>query len=78
MSERPGELADIEFSASVSAGRMRFEEVPDSTVTYSQASGPESGHGSRRRGLPRPVQEGVDYEDVEVHYDLAARISRPR
>lgn len=65
---------DIEFHASVSAERLRFEAVPTTRVTYRGDPGCEGHDGSNRAGLPRPVAEGTTYRDVRVDYRIVAAL----
>lgn len=65
---------DIEFRASVSAERMRFEAVPTSRVTYHGHPGCAGHDGSDREGLPRPVAEGTTYRNVRVDHRIVAAL----
>jgi hypothetical protein len=66
--------ADIEFTAEVSAQRLRFDEVPDTPVEFTGSPEHESASGSARVNLPERVQAAVTYRDVQVDYRLAAKL----
>lgn len=66
---------DIEFTASVEAERMRFEEVPETDVRFSGEPGHSSDSGTRRTNLPNEVEPGVVYRNVRVSYRLASRLT---
>ena len=69
---------DIEFTATVKADELRFDEVPETEVRFFGEPDHESSSGSERTNLPDSVEPGVTYRDVTVQYRLASRIvSRP-
>jgi hypothetical protein len=65
---------DIELAAKVEAAQLRFQEVPQTEIRFSGTPDYESSTMSRRRNLPDPVSEQVDYHDVLVDYVLANRL----
>jgi hypothetical protein len=71
--ERPRQ-PDIEFTASVKADELRFDEVPDTDVRFFGEPDHESASGSDRTNLPEKVEPGVTYRDVKVDYRLATRV----
>jgi hypothetical protein len=71
--ERPRK-PDIEFTASVKADELRFDEVPDTDVRFFGGPEHESASGSDRENLPEQVEPGVTYRDVRVDYRLATRL----
>jgi hypothetical protein len=71
--DRP-ETADITFTATVSAEQVRFDEVPETSVTFTAAPQRESASGSDRVNLPERVKAAVTYRDVQVDYRLASRL----
>ena len=71
--ERPRQ-PDIEFTASVKADELRFDEVPDTDVRFFGEPDHESASGSDRENLPEKVEPGVTYRDVKVDYRLATRV----
>jgi hypothetical protein len=62
---------DIEIGAAVKAKKLRFDRVPDPEV---QRVGDWSSV-SERENLPSEVEEGVTYRDVEVSWNVQARIA---
>ncbi|MEV4833927.1 hypothetical protein AB0K05_05355 [Nonomuraea sp. NPDC049486] len=76
-SSRLIEDADIVFTATVRADRMRFAEVPETSVRFAGEPGEESGSGSRRDRLPERVREGEEYRNVRIEYVIASRIAFP-
>ncbi|MEO3763781.1 hypothetical protein [Streptomyces sp. B5E4] len=62
--------ADIAFSSTVEADRLRFRAPPHTEVRFSGAPGSRSSTSSSRTNLPSPVSEGVDYERVRIAYRL--------
>ena len=79
MGNRPNrpESADITFTAEVSAEQLRFDEVPETSVTFTGAPQHESASGSDRANLPERVKAAVTYRDVQVDYRLASRLFLP-
>jgi hypothetical protein len=69
--------ADIEFTASLEAGELRFAESPETGVRFFGAPGHESASGSDRANLPEEVEPGAQYRDVRVDYRLACRLAVP-
>jgi hypothetical protein len=65
---------DIEFTSSIKADELRFEEVPETEVRFHGDPDHESGSGSDRSNLPERVEEGVTYRTVRVDYRLATRL----
>lgn len=56
------------------ADYVRFREVPNVEIGFSGTPDYESATTSRRRNLPDPVVEDVDYRDVRVDYLLTNRL----
>ena len=77
--KRPGRphSADIEFTASLEAEELRFNEPPETGVRFFGAPGHESASGSDRMNLPEKVEPGAQYRDVRVDYRLASRLAEP-
>ncbi|WP_069813425.1 hypothetical protein [Streptomyces sp. TP-A0874] len=57
------------------AERLRFDEPPETDVSFSGSPGRESTSHSERRNLPDPVEEFTDYRDVRVDYTLATALT---
>ena len=74
MDFEPGD-ADIAFTSTVEAAHLRFRQVPSCEVRFSGTPDWESATSSRRRNLPDPVEEDVDYHDVRVDYLLVNRLA---
>jgi hypothetical protein len=65
---------DVEFTSSIKADELRFEEVPETEVRFHGDPDHESASGSDRSNLPEEVEPGVTYRDVRVDYRLATRL----
>ena len=72
------EQPDIELGAEVKAERLRFEEVPETDVTFHGEPDIESVSGSERENLPEKVESDKDYRDVRVRWRAAARLVEGR
>ena len=64
--------SDIEIGATVKAKKLRFKQVPETDVKFSDGSRPRS----ERKNLPDKVEPGVTYRDVRVAWRAGARIKR--
>ena len=64
---------DIEFEAVVKSRKLRFDEVPETEVTFDGDPNHESVSGTERRNLPDEVEPGVTYRNSWVRYRMAAR-----
>ncbi|NDU72747.1 hypothetical protein GWI34_08905 [Actinomadura sp. DSM 109109] len=69
--------ADILFTARVKADELRFDVVPDVTVTFTEGSSDESGSGSDRTNLPDKVRPHTTYANIQIDYAIAAKLSPP-
>lgn len=58
------------------ADRLRFRAPPATDVRFWGTPDYDSVSSARRRNIPEPVAEDVDYPDVRVDYLLAARLRR--
>jgi hypothetical protein len=76
MTRRPRrpDPADLDFTATVEAEELHFDEVPETSVVFTGDPGQQSASGSDRINLPDRVEEGVTYRDVRVDYRLASRL----
>jgi hypothetical protein len=70
----PEDLPDIEIVARVEAEHLRFREAPRTVIRFSGTPDYESSRVSRRRNLPDPVSQHVDYHNVQVDYRLTNRL----
>jgi len=61
---------DIEIGARVKAKKLRFKQVPETDVRFSDGSRPTS----ERKNLPDKVEPGVMYRDVEVTWHAQANV----
>jgi hypothetical protein len=79
MTRRPRrpDPADLDFTATVEAEELHFDEVPETSVVLTGDPGQQSASGSDRINLPDRVEEGVTYRDVRVDYRLASRLIGP-
>ncbi|MGC4952228.1 hypothetical protein ACLQ2P_03295 [Actinomadura citrea] len=69
--------ADILFTARVKADELRFDVVPDVSVTFTEGSSDESTSGSARTNLPDEVKTQTTYRDIQIDYAIAAKLSPP-
>ena len=76
MTRRPRrpEPADLDFTATVEAKELRFDEVPETSVVFTGDPGYRSASGSDRTNLPDRVEEGVTYRDIRVDYGISSRL----
>jgi hypothetical protein len=65
---------DIEFEATVEAKELRFEEVPETDVSFSGEPDHDSTSGTERRNLPDEVEPGVTYRRPWVRLRIASEI----
>jgi hypothetical protein len=67
--------SDIEIGARVKAKKLRFKQVPETEVRFSDGSKPKT----ERKNLPDEVEPGVTYRDIEVtwHAQANARSEEP-
>ena len=70
--ERP---PDIELGATVRMDELRFEQVPDSEVTFRGDPDYESESESERENLPNEVEPGVTYRGSRVRWRISNRLS---
>ncbi|GGP95936.1 hypothetical protein BKA00_003915 [Actinomadura coerulea] len=69
--------ADILFTAKVKAAELRFEVVPDVSVTFTEGSSDDSTSGSARTNLPDQVKTQTTYQDIQIDYAIAAKLAPP-
>ncbi|MGW3767150.1 hypothetical protein [Actinomadura verrucosospora] len=69
--------ADILFTAKVKADELRFEEAPDVSVTFTEGSSDDSTSGSTRTNLPDKVESHTTYQDIQIDYAIAAKLTPP-
>ena len=65
---------DIDFSASVKARELRFEEEPQTEVRFWGHPERNSVSVNERKNLPEKVREGVTYHDVSVRSRIASEL----
>lgn len=70
------ENPDIEFTADVKADWLRFEEVPQTEVTFTGHPERESASGTDRENLPDEVEPDVTYRNPEVRLRIASALAR--
>jgi hypothetical protein len=61
---------DIEIGAAIKAKKLRIDSKPDSDSRYEG----DWTSVSDRNNLPDEVEEGVTYRDVEIRWDVKARM----
>ena len=65
---------DIDFSASVKARELRFEEEPQTEVRFWGHPERKSVSINERKNLPEKVRQGVTYRDVSVQSRIASEL----
>jgi pyruvate/2-oxoglutarate dehydrogenase complex dihydrolipoamide acyltransferase (E2) component len=65
---------DIDFSASVKARELRFEEEPQTEVRFWGHPERKSVSANERKNLPEKVRQGVTYRDVRVQSRIASEL----
>jgi len=68
---------DIDFSASVKARELRFEEEPQTEVRFWGSPKRNSVSLNERKNLPEKVRQGVTYRDVSVRSHIASELVAP-
>jgi pyruvate/2-oxoglutarate dehydrogenase complex dihydrolipoamide acyltransferase (E2) component len=68
---------DIDFSASVKARELRFEEEPQTEVRFWGSPKRNSVSVNERKNLPEQVQQGVTYHNVSVQSRIASELVSP-
>jgi hypothetical protein len=70
MPQRP-ERADIEIGAGLTAKRLRLDQAPEKDAGYLG----DWSSVTEREKLPPKLEEGTTYRDVEVRWNVDARIA---
>ncbi len=65
---------DIAMGVTVRAAEMRFEEVPDTNVTFFGGSRRESVSRTERDNLAEEVEADVTYRGSYVRLDIATKL----
>src|SRR5205809_1072851 len=68
---------DIDFSASVRARELRFEEEPQTEVRFCGRPERNSVSVNERKNLPEEVQQGVTYHNISVRSRIASELAPP-
>jgi pyruvate/2-oxoglutarate dehydrogenase complex dihydrolipoamide acyltransferase (E2) component len=68
---------DIDFSASVKARELRFEEEPQAEVRFWGHPERNSVSVNERKNLPEEVQQGVTYHNISVRSRIASELVAP-
>lgn len=66
--------SDIDFSATVKARELRFEEEPQTQVRFWGHPERNSVSVNERKNLPEKVRQGVTYRDVVVRSRIASEL----
>jgi hypothetical protein len=61
---------DIVIKGKVTAREVRFESQPDISVKWRGCPGLDTTRISLRTNLPKPVQPGVTYRNVELEFQV--------
>ena len=67
-------LADIEIGAAAKMKSIRFEQVPETEVTFPGSDQRRSGSYTSRENLPEKVEPGVTYRDAKVRWRAQATL----
>jgi len=65
---------DIDFSASVKARELRFEEEPQTEVRFWGHPERNSVSVNERKNLPEKVRQGVTYHNISVRSGIASEL----
>ena len=68
---------DIDFSASVKARELRFEEKPQTEVSFWGYPEGNSVSANERKNLPEVVRQGVTYQNISVRSRIASELVAP-
>jgi pyruvate/2-oxoglutarate dehydrogenase complex dihydrolipoamide acyltransferase (E2) component len=68
---------DIDFSASVKARELRFEEEPQTEVRFWGHPERNSVSVNERENLPEEVRQGVTYHNISVRSRIASELVAP-
>src|SRR5918994_1648808 len=68
---------DIDFSASVKARELRFEEEPQTEVRFRGHPERNSVSVNERKNLPEKIRQGVTYHDISVRSRIASELVAP-
>lgn len=68
---------DIDFSASVKARELRFEEEPQTEVRFRGHPERNSVSVNERKNLPEKVRQGVTYHNISVRSRIASELVAP-
>ena len=71
------ENPDIDFSASVKARELRFEEEPQTEVRFWGHPERNSVSVNERENLPEEVRQGVTYQNIGVRLRIASELVAP-
>ena len=68
---------DIDFSASVKARELRFEEEPQTEVRFWGHPERNSVSVNERKNLPEEVRQGVTYHNISIRSRIASELAAP-
>ncbi len=66
------ESADIAITANVRASSLKFEVVPNPTVTFPNNQPSDTVWEAHRDNLPTPVEPGVTYRDIGIRLKITS------
>ena len=69
--------SDIDFSASVKARELHFEEEPQTEVRFWGHPERNSVSVNERKNLPEKVRQGVTYHNISVRSRIASELVAP-
>jgi hypothetical protein len=66
------EAADVAITANVRAKTLRFETVPNPTVTFPGSPASDTVWEAQRENLPTPVEPGVTYRNIGIRLKITS------
>ncbi len=67
-------LADVEIGAVAKMKAIRFDEVPETEVSFPGSDERRSGSHTERENLPDEIEPGVTYRDAKIRWRAEAAV----
>ena len=67
-------LADVEIGAVAKMKAIRFDEVPETEVSFPGSDERRSGSHTERQNLPDEIEPGVTYRDAKIRWRAEAAV----
>jgi hypothetical protein len=68
------ETPDIDFTATVQARELRFDEVPETQVRFWGRPKRASLSATERKNLPEEVRRDVEYRNISIRLRIATEL----